>query len=82
MNCITSVSFFILVKGASTPFFRPKRGLRQACSLSLLLFLIVAEGLIRALKETLRVGIFKGIKVANSCSLSHLLIVDDITEFF
>ena len=45
MGCITSVNFAVLINGAASPFFKGKRGLRQGCPLSPLLFLLVAEGL-------------------------------------
>jgi hypothetical protein len=54
MSCISSVSFVVLINGAATPFFQAERGLRQGCPLSPLLFLLVAEGLSRALKEAKR----------------------------
>jgi hypothetical protein len=49
--------------------------------LSPLLFLIVAEGLNRALKEAMRTRNFKGIKIGISCYSSHLLFIDDSLIF-
>jgi hypothetical protein len=46
-----------------------------------LLFLLVAEGLSRALKATTTNDSFKGILIGNSCYVSHLLFVDDILIF-
>jgi hypothetical protein len=80
MNCITYVSFSILINGAATKFFRLERGRRQGCPFYPLLFLIAAEDLSGALKEALRARNFKGIKFANTCTLSHLF-VDDILIF-
>eukprot|EP01018_Ginkgo_biloba_P004985 Gb_28741 [translate_table: standard] len=62
-------------------FFRPGRGLRQGCPLSPLLFLLVAEGLSRALGEAKITGQLKGIKIGGSTYLTHLLFVDDILLF-
>lgn len=47
MNCITYVSFVILINCVVSPFFRLERRLRKGCPLSPLLFLLVAEGLSR-----------------------------------
>lgn len=46
MNCISSVSFSLLINGVASIFFHSKRGLHQGFPLSLLLFLLVVEGLI------------------------------------
>eukprot|EP01018_Ginkgo_biloba_P002192 Gb_33330 [translate_table: standard] len=62
-------------------FILPSRGLRQGCPLSPLLFLLVAEGLSRALGEAKRSGQLKGIKIGGSTYLTHLLFVDDILLF-
>jgi len=75
MNCITLVSFAILINGADTSFFRPERELRQVCALSPLLFLLVEEGLSGSFKEAIGNGSFTEINVANT--VSHLLFVDD-----
>jgi hypothetical protein len=58
MSCISYVSFAILINGTATGFYKTGRGLRQGCPLSPLLFLIVAEGLCRALNETKQAGSF------------------------
>lgn len=78
MSCITTVSFSVLINGAASPFFHLERGLRQGCPLSPLLFLLVAEGLSRALKEATRQGSLKGIPVAQNIFITHLLFVDDV----
>lgn len=60
MNYITIVSFSILINGALSNFFKAGRGFRHKCPLSLLLVLIIVEGLCRSLIESKRVGAFKG----------------------
>jgi len=50
-NCITSVSFFILINWETSPFFSPGRGPKQGCPLSRLLFLLIVEGLSRLIKK-------------------------------
>ena len=63
--------------GVASSFFRSGRGLRQGCPLAPLLFLVVAEGLSRALLAAKSTGFFKGISFGN-ISLTHVLFVDDI----
>ena len=63
MCCFTTVSFSILINGATSPFFHAERGLRQVCPLSPLLFLLVAKGLSRLLLEVHRGGSLNGIDV-------------------
>jgi len=81
MSCITTVSFSVLINGAASPFFHAERGLRQGCPLSPLLFLLVAEGLSRAIIKAKGEGLFQGIQVAPNLNISHLLFVDDVLIF-
>lgn len=81
MCCISLISFAVLINGATSPFFHSERGLRQGCSLSPLLFLLVAEGFIRFLKLACLEGEFKGIAISQVLSITHLLFVDDILIF-
>lgn len=81
MSYISSVSFFVLINGAASPFFHVERGLRQGCPLSPLLFMLVAEDLSRAIKEAKSQGKFKGVQLAQNLFLTHLLFVDDVLIF-
>ena len=47
-----------------------------------LLFLLVAEGLSRALLDAKQRGFFRGIKIAANLNITHLLFVDDILIFY
>ena len=78
MSNLSSVTFALLVNGASSSFFKFGRGLRQGCPLAPLLFLIVVEGLSRDLLNVKECGIYHGIYFGNEVSLYHVLFVDDI----
>jgi hypothetical protein len=81
MSCLTSVSFAVLINGSASPLFTPERWPRQGCPLSPLLFLLVAEGLNRALTQRKTTGELTGIKITQALSLTHLLFVDDVLLF-
>ena len=78
MSSITYVSFVVLINGVASTFFRSGRGIIQGCPLAPLLFLIVVEGLGRALLSTKNSGAYQGISSGNNITLSHVLFVDDI----
>ena len=78
MSSLTSVSFFVLINGVTSSFFRSGCGLRQGCPLAPLLFLVVVEGLGRALLSAKDCGAYRGISFGNNISLTHVLFVDDI----
>jgi hypothetical protein len=71
----------VLINGATSPFFSSGRGLRQGCPLSPLLFLLVTEGLSRALISAINTGDFQGIKTYPDLRITHLLFVDDVLIF-
>ena len=58
MSIMSSVSFALLINGVASTFFKSGRGLRQGCPLVPLLFLIVVEGLGRALLAAKEIGVF------------------------
>ena len=64
------------------PFLETERGLKQGCPLSPLLFLLVAEGINKALLEAKRHGSFTGIAISNTLKITQLLFVDDIIIFY
>jgi len=78
MGCLQSASLAVMINGAPSQFFKASRGLRQGCSLSPFLFLLVVEGLSRMIKEAHSSHLLKAIKVYEFEEISHLLFVDDV----
>ena len=70
-----------LNKARSSPFFLSERGLRQGFPIYSLLFLLVVEGMSRAILDAKRRGLYEGIKIATNLSTTQLLFVDDILLF-
>jgi hypothetical protein len=67
-------------KWLSFSFFYLRKRTQTRVSLSPLLFLLVAEGLIRAITRAKSVGSFSGIKISLVLFLTHLF-VDDVLIF-
>lgn len=81
-QCITTVSFSVMLNGSPFGFFKPGRGLRQGDPLSPFLFILGSEVLSRMLGRAEYRGLFHGIKVSRQApSISHLLFADDIMIF-
>ena len=81
-SCIKKSSFAVLINGAASPFFHAERGLRQGCPVSPLLFLLVVEGLSRAILDAKGRGLFEGLRLSTNTSITHLLFVDNILILF
>jgi hypothetical protein len=81
MGCVNSASYDVLANGKPTNFFKSARGLRQGCPLSPILFLLVVEGLSRAILEQVGGNKIKGIPVARGINITHIMFVDDIILF-
>ena len=78
MSIFSFVSFALLINGVASTFFGFGRGLRQGFPLAPLFFLIIVEGLGRALLSTKECGTFHGISFGNNITLTHVLFVNDI----
>ena len=78
MSSLSSVSFSLLINGVASTFFKAGRGLRQGCPLAPLLFLVVVEGLGRAILFAKDYGTYHGLSFGNDIVLTHVLFVDDI----
>lgn len=78
MACVSTVSYSILLNGASHGFIKPERGLHQGDPLSPFLFILCAEALVNSLNSSALVGQLHGIKLgASGPAVHHLLFADD-----
>ncbi|GJY65325.1 RNA-directed DNA polymerase, eukaryota [Tanacetum coccineum] len=76
-GCLNSARGSILVNGSSTSEFKFYKGLKQSDPLSPFLFILVMESLHFSFNHILNAGLFKGIRIDNSLTLSHLFYADD-----
>ena len=82
MECISTVSYSILVNGEPKGDIKPSRGIRQGDPLSPSLFLLCSEGLNRMLQATAREDEIRGFSLCrNGPRISHLFFADDTLLF-
>lgn len=78
MALVTTASFSILLNGSPSRKFKPSRGLRQGDPLSPFLFILMMEGLGKAIKLAKAEGRIQGLKLTlNGDTLTHQQFVDD-----
>uniref|UniRef100_A0A2N9HZK5 Reverse transcriptase domain-containing protein n=1 Tax=Fagus sylvatica TaxID=28930 RepID=A0A2N9HZK5_FAGSY len=81
-ECISTVSYSILVNGEPHGYIQPSRGLRQGDPLSPYLFLLCAEGLHSLIQKANMDGDIQGISLCrNGPKISHLFFADDSLLF-
>lgn len=81
MSLISSSFVSILVNGIPSRPFTPSRGIRQGDPLSPFLFVLMAEGLVRYIKQALHSQQLKGLSIHHSPAISHQQFVDDTMLF-
>ena len=78
MNCITTVSYSVLINGVAQSYITPTRGLCQGDPISLYLFLLCSEGFTCLILEATRNNRLSGISICRNChTVTHLLFADD-----
>lgn len=77
-QCISTVSYSILINGEPSPSFQPCCGLRQGDPMSPYIFILVMEVLSNMMLKLQSKGEITGIRVARGApSISHLFFADD-----
>lgn len=81
-ECISIVSFSMVINGKPFDFFNPSRDLRQGNPLSSVLVIIGSEVLSRLITREKQLGNIKGINIGkNGPYITYLLIVDNLIIF-
>ena len=76
-GCLNSAKGSVLVNGSPTSEFLFHKGLKQGDPLSPFLFILVMESLHRSFSRVRDAGLYKGISIKNSFSITHLFYADD-----
>lgn len=79
--CISTASFSVAVNGSLEGFFTSARGIRQGCSLSPYLYVILNNVLSKMLNEAAANGVFEYHPQCRAVNLTHLSFLDDILVF-
>ncbi|XP_075668946.1 uncharacterized protein LOC142638766 [Castanea sativa] len=82
MECITTVSYSVLINGESSQVIHPSRGLRLGNPLSPYLFLICSEGLHSLLQQAADSKQIRGVSICKrGLRLTHLFFAEDSLIF-
>ncbi|GJS39529.1 RNA-directed DNA polymerase, eukaryota [Tanacetum coccineum] len=79
-SCLRSSRGSILINGSPTEEFQFYKGLKQGDPLSPFLFILIMESLHLSFQRVVDNGIFNGIKLSSSLSISHLFYADDASK--
>ena len=81
MRCIDTVAFSVSVNGELEGFFQSSRGIRQGCSLSPYLYVLISNVLSKLLNRGTSSGLIGYHPQCEDVNLSHLSFADDIVVF-
>lgn len=82
IECVNSLSCFILINGKPNRFFKDKKCLRQGDPLSPYLFIMCMEVLSKLIDNAARDGVFGYHPKCKALALTHLVFADDLVFFF
>ena len=81
-QCLSTVQFSILLNGGQCPSFTPSQGIRQGDPISLYLFILGSEVLMRLINREISLGHLSVVKVSsNAPHISKVCYVDDLILF-
>nr|GEU65248.1 RNA-directed DNA polymerase, eukaryota [Tanacetum cinerariifolium] len=75
--CLKSSRGSIIINGSLTIEFEFGKGLKQGDALSPFLFILIMESLHLSFQRVVEAGLFHGVKLHDTVTLSHLLYADD-----
>lgn len=78
MARVEEVNYAVLINGFPSPFFKVARGLRQGCSLSPLLFILVMGSLSLHIKREIQQNFCQPLPICRGIFISHNFFVNDI----
>ncbi|GKA23884.1 RNA-directed DNA polymerase, eukaryota, reverse transcriptase zinc-binding domain protein [Tanacetum coccineum] len=76
-SCLRSSRGSIIINGSPTEEFQFFKGLKQGDPLSPFLFLLIMESLHLSFQRVVDAGLFKGLKLSSSLTISHMFYADD-----
>ncbi|XP_026378060.1 uncharacterized protein LOC113272443 [Papaver somniferum] len=81
-QCVSTVSYSVILNGSPIGFFQPERGLRQGYPFSPYLYIICSKDLSSYINSLQKKGILEGIKVCKDApEMTHLLFAEDSLFF-
>ena len=81
-ECVSSVSFSLLINGGISGDFKPSCGLRQGDPLSPYIFILCQEILSRMLEKNFAEGNLRGVKASSGGpTVTHIMFANDIVLF-
>ncbi|GJT47677.1 RNA-directed DNA polymerase, eukaryota [Tanacetum coccineum] len=77
-GCLNNAMGSVLVNGNPSPEFQFFKGLKQGDPLSPFLFILIMETLHLSFRRILNAGLYNGISINDSFTISHLFYADDV----